>query len=490
MKTQKIWREKEEVKLKELYEAGLTLPKIAEQLGRTKNSVSHRIHLLKEQMELTLRRRKTELKDIYYNTSNKEINKFKERQAKYKELSKDNYNLIGEYDKENELAGLTPTSRAGLIHDLALFGVYIKNKRLIELKVCDIEDYITHLKKRLSESSIRTHKSRIKGLYRYLVDKHGESKNILLVFNYLDKKRRGRKIDNGAVEAKPRLTKREIVKLVSAIKGNDKQAIRDRAIVASLYDCGSRCSEFIAIRNKDAQIDGKFPHYYLPMSKTKPRDSHILNFSLPYVMEWKKQHEFIDNQESAFFYSLSSSNYGEAVTDRTIALVLKKAQRIAGIKKTISPHIFRDSKAVHCAESGMTSAEANLLFGWGRGSSMFNYYSTISQNALRLREMERAGKLTEEQVQELKDERNAFVSRKCARCGKTSRPDEFVCSNCGLSLNKAEAEKVLTKENKEFGEMRQEMGEMKELFGKFLELEKSRLPPLLKKKWEEVEQNG
>ena len=466
--THKMWRQKEEIKLKELYEQGLKLREIGLQLGRDKISIAHKISQLKKCKELQRRKYKISLNEVYYNSSNNEISKFKQGKGRYAELNKANYELISWYDQENETAGLTPTTRWGLIRDISTFGIWIKEKKLKELSVDEIKEYERFLGLRLGKTSIKVHKSRIKGLYVEMLKDKSCKENIQLVFNYLDTKSRGRKKENDVTEAKARLTKTQIVKLVGAIKGADKGSIRDRAIIASLYDSGCRCSEFLSIRVKDAQVDGKFPHYYVPMSKTKPRDCHILSFSLPYVMEWKKQHEFLDNPDAPFFYSFSTKNYGESLTVRIPQLILKKAANIAGIKEVVSPHILRDSKAVHCAEAGMTAAEANLLFGWDRGSSMFNYYSTISTNALRLREKERGGQLTIEQIEELKEERNAFVSTNCNRCHTTILPDQFVCSKCGLAKNKKVAEIELQKEKKAEATISDLKKSMEEMPSKFL----------------------
>jgi len=78
---------------------------------------------------------------------------------------------------------------------------------------------------------------------------------------------------------------------------------------------------------------------------------------------------------------------------------------------------------------------------------MYIYYTKLSEGEIRTRELERAGQLTPEQIEERKLERNAFKLKRCMRCSyEDITPDMAVCPRCSLALNEKIAEAELKKE--------------------------------------------
>lgn len=464
MRKLKKWHEKEEAKLIQLYKDGLKLPEIAKQLGRTKDSVAHRIALLKESNELSMRVKKHDMQTAYYKTSLNTIQKFIHQKTYFSELSAKNHELLKAYDDENFSQKLTFASRAGILTDV-VYVLRTINKSVLRIKKEDLVDFFVNYLEKGNKTN--TKKSRLKFFYAFLLDKFPKNKNIYRCHVYLSHKERGKKNnkEKEKVDTQSRLTKKEVVSLVSAIKGRDAIAIRDKALLAALYDTGARRSEMVSVRVKDVQIDGDYPKIYLPESKTIPRDSPMLNFALPYLMDYMKQHEYLNNPEAPFFYSLSTSNFGEPIGEGMIQLVVKRAARIAGIKKTVSPHILRDSKIVHVAQDNageITPAEANDLFGWGRSSGMFNYYSKVTKDELERREKERQGKLTDEEKKLREEEKKAFYEITCKRCGTDIRADEFICSKCGLPRNATSAKEYLERD-KEYAMMKKDLEQLKKM---------------------------
>ena len=246
-------------------------------------------------------------------------------------------------------------------------------------------------------------------------------------------------------------------------------------MIAVTYDSGARISEVLAVTQKDTKADEKVPRLWLPISKTKTRYCNMLKFSLPYLMDWIKIHEYWDNEDAPLFYSLSTSNYGEPILRARAGQILSRAMKISKIDKKISLHSLRHSKAFHMAEERMLISEANKLFGWAKTSGMFHYYSAIADKELELKELERAGKLTPEQIEERKLERNAFHLKSCLRCHESVTPDQFACPKCGISLRKETAQKEIASENK-INDMAKQMEDLKkglEVMQKLYEKNKS-----------------
>lgn len=450
----KLWSEKEEAKLVELYNAGLTNKEIMAQLNRNKDSVNHRIRLLKERKEIVGKRRTKSSEENYYHNAMRIIENFKKE--KPKEVTKENYDLILGIDQSNEADGLRFNSRSHYIRYLREFSTFIGKTSLLKVSLSEqLQPYLIKRQKELKETAFQSIKSTIKITYKMFLEKYPNNTNLNKIYNFLNKRKRskGRRVE---AEEKDHLSRKEMVQLVSGIKGKSMDAIRNRALISCLYDSGARINELLATSVKDCKVDERVPKFWLPMSKTEPRNSNMLKFSLPYLLEWIKVHEYWNNKDAPVFYSMSTSNYGDPLTAGAVGQILRRILKISGIKKKITLHGLRHSKAYHCAEEGMSVSEANKLFGWGRTSGMFHYYSTVKDKELEIKELERANKLTPEQIEARQQERNAFVMKKCPRCKEDILPNQFVCGKCGLSANK----EIASDELKEFKDMQQRMKEM------------------------------
>lgn len=457
-KGHKRWTEREEAKLIELFNQGLTNKEICEQLNRDKNSITHRIQLLKERKEINGTRRSRTSEEVYNSNADRIINNFKAKKLKTKhkiaestaKISEANHKAILWLDQLNESQSLAKNSRANYIIHLRQFGLYLGKKQFKDVDLeKDIIPYISKLKANLQETGWKPHWSNLKFFYNQLAIKHPEAK-LSRVTAYFNTKSRGRKKNGNEDKIPEHLSKIELVKIISGIKGKDSRAIRDRALISVLYDTGARLSELIAVTKDNCFLDGNTPYIHLPISKTRPRNSPLLNFCLPYLNEWIKVHEFWNQDNSPLFYSMSTANYGEPIAQAMAGLIVRRARRISGIKRKITPHTLRHSKVYHLAtaEKPLIPAEANKLFGWGKTSNFYNYYSQARESEIKARELEAAGKLTPEQLEARKQERNAFVSTSCNRCHTKILPDQFVCPKCGLAKNK-KVQEIQVKERKE-----------------------------------------
>jgi len=468
-RTIKKWNEKQDSKVIQLYQEGCTLREICEELNRSKDSIAKRIGLFKRTKEISIEKRNKAKDTGYYagvlknieNFYNGKLRTLHKQSKNSTSISPENRKVIEEVDQENKLAELTPNTRWNHIRYAAAFITKI-NKNFKEVTLQDLKDFLEPLVQNKQKTTANLYKNSLKFLYNHL-QKENPSKNIMRITAFLNESKRGRKKEGYKEQEKEHLTRQEVVMMVRGIKGKDINAIRNRALLAVLYDSGARRSELLSVKQQDCFLDGKIPHIYLPESKTRPRDSCMLKFSLPYMMEWVKAHEFWQKPEAPLFYSMSSSNYGEPLKNNMVGLILKKAMRIAGIKKKISPHSLRHTKAFHLAQDGVKQQEANVLFGWGRTSQMFLHYSQVNKAELEEAQLERQGKLSEEEQAERKLERNAFVMKRCARCGKHSTPDQLLCSHCGLASSKEVAKAEIKREEKkdsEIAELRAELSKV------------------------------
>lgn len=168
------------------------------------------------------------------------------------------------------------------------------------------------------------------------------------------------KIDRKEIEY---LTIEEIDKLLS-MPDNTVKGIRDRALLEVLYATGIRVTEIIEIKLKDVNIRMGFVTCngehgrarIVPMGglAKKALENYILN-SRDFLMKDKN----CNDPELPLFV-----NYmGESITRQGLWKILKEYGRLAGLEDRITPHILRNSFAVHMIQNGADLKSLQELLG-------------------------------------------------------------------------------------------------------------------------------
>lgn len=153
------------------------------------------------------------------------------------------------------------------------------------------------------------------------------------------------------------LTTDEIDRILAAIDTSTTKGRRDCAMLETLYSCGLRVSELIALRVGDLffgegyiRVVGKGDKQRLvPISAVaRERISRYLDERTP-----------ARSGEEVLFLN----NRGGGLTRVMIFTILKEAARLAGIEKRLSPHTLRHSFATHLLEGGAGIRQVQELLG-------------------------------------------------------------------------------------------------------------------------------
>lgn len=141
----------------------------------------------------------------------------------------------------------------------------------------------------------------------------------------------------------------EIDDILSQIDLSTPEGTRNYAIIEALYSCGLRVSELTGLRFSDLFFDEGFirvigkgdKQRLVPISETAIRriGDYILHRN---ELKVKKGNEDI----------LFLSARGSAISRITVFHYVKLYAEAAGIKKEVSPHVFRHSFATHLLERG------------------------------------------------------------------------------------------------------------------------------------------
>jgi site-specific recombinase XerD len=229
-------------------------------------------------------------------------------------------------------------------------------------------------------------------------------------------------------------TKEEIFAMLKAC-----QTSRDRAIISVLYDGALRCGELGTLRwnqvvftDVDATITVKF--------KTEKTRLIPLFMAREYLAQWRNDYPGEATGENFVFLTSGGGRNRTGRNQLQYAGVAKQIRNIAeraGIKKHITPHLFRHSKITHLIQDGCQESMIKLL-GWGHTSTemMDKCYSHVGDSDVR-KEMARLAGVPIEGKKRSK----VLEPRQCPHCGAFCSPTQQWCV-CGQAMSEEAREKV------------------------------------------------
>jgi len=234
------------------------------------------------------------------------------------------------------------------------------------------------------------------------------------------------------------LTEDEVKRMVKAAR-----SLRDKAIIALLYDSGIRVGELITLRKKDVDIESTTAHITVK-GKTGPRKIPIF-FSAPYLGMYLNM---VDNMrpEEVIWKAIGSwSNIDVRVDEGAIRKLLRVAAKKAGVEKRIYPHLFRHSRASFYANK-LTEQQLKAYFGWTGDSKMASVYVHLSGRDID-DAVSRANGIEVQNAQA----KPQLAAVECPRCRFQNTIEATYCSRCGsaIDISTAMKEKALERRAEE-----------------------------------------
>ncbi len=223
------------------------------------------------------------------------------------------------------------------------------------------------------------------------------------------------------------LTQEDVRAMIEAASGP-----RYRAMVAVLYESGTRITELAMLKLKHVQFDSYGAQLHVT-GKTGSRRVRIIS-SVPYLTAWINAHPQ-KNDPNAYLWVTST---GKLPKYNTITSALNSVAARAGVRKRVNPHSFRHSRATHLANH-LTEAQMKEYFGWVQGSDMAAVYVHLSGRdvddaLLRMHGVKK--EQTEKPDGQLK-------LKPCPRCRTDNPCTNRFCSLCGLPLDEKTRNNVM-----------------------------------------------
>ncbi|MEM8680381.1 MAG: site-specific tyrosine recombinase XerD [Planctomycetota bacterium] len=237
--------------------------------------------------------------------------------------------------------------------DLARFQVWLGTRRVKELKIADLSNYVGWLHDReLAPPSIARHIVSLKVFFRYLQLEQVLQKNVV---ELLGTQKLWQRVPSV-------LSPTAVTKFLDAPGPADTYVYRDRAILELFYATGCRASEISSLRTADVKLDERFCKCHgkgdkqrvVPLTPTavtaietyleRERGSLAAHAARP--PEW-----------------LILSRRGRRLRREALWELVKKYAARAGLPRKISPHTLRHSFATHLLAGGADLRQVQEMLG-------------------------------------------------------------------------------------------------------------------------------
>ena len=269
--------------------------------------------------------------------------------------------------------GLSEKTREAYVRDIKTFIAWIedKGKTYLEISLDLLHEYTMVLfDLGISARSIARIHSSLRSFCRFLlIDQYIEKDPTAL----LDSPNIGKHLPTV-------LSVEEIDKLEAAIDLSLPQGQRDLACIEMMYSCGLRVSELCNLKISDLFLQDGFIRVLGKGSKQ--RLVPISSRAIKMLELWFIDRKCLEPKPGEEDFVFISHQRRQHLSRITVFHNLKEYAKIAGIKKTISPHTLRHSFATHLLEGGANLRAIQAMLGHEKISTT-EIYTNIDRHFLR-----------------------------------------------------------------------------------------------------------
>ena len=153
----------------------------------------------------------------------------------------------------------------------------------------------------------------------------------------------------------------EVEKLLNAPEGNSFQAVRDRAILETLYSTGLRVSELTALNISD--IDFTTEVIKARGKGDRERIVPLGSFALQALKRYAEVRAQVPNISETDPGAMFLNRFGDRLSSRSIRKIIDKYIKVTGLSEKTSPHTLRHSFATHLLNRGANLRTVQELLG-------------------------------------------------------------------------------------------------------------------------------
>lgn len=221
----------------------------------------------------------------------------------------------------------------------------------IQISEQTLQQFIYSISKEVNPRSQARILSGLKSFFNYLIFEDYRDDNPL---ELIETPKIGRKLPDT-------LSVKDIDTLIAAIDFSSNEGERNRAMLETLYGCGLRVSELVALKISDLFFDEGF--IKITGKGNKQRFVPIGNLTQKYIELYKNCVRVHKPIQKGFEDTLFLNRRGKQLTRAMIFTIIKELAIKINLVKTISPHTFRHSFATHLLENGADLRSIQMMLG-------------------------------------------------------------------------------------------------------------------------------
>ena len=214
-----------------------------------------------------------------------------------------------------------------------------------------IQQFIYEVSKQLNPRSQARIISGLKSFFSYLIFEDYRTNNPM---ELIESPKIGRKLPDT-------LSVQEIDALISAIDLSSNEGERNRAMLETLYGCGLRVSELVALKISDLFFEEGF--IKITGKGNKQRFVPIGELTKKYILLYQKTIRSKIDSKKGFEDTLFLNRRGRQLSRAMIFTIIKDLAFKINLNKNISPHTLRHSFATHLLENGADLRSIQLMLG-------------------------------------------------------------------------------------------------------------------------------
>lgn len=175
------------------------------------------------------------------------------------------------------------------------------------------------------------------------------------------------------------LSPRDVDALLASPRGEAPLAMRDRAMLETLYATGLRVSELVTLKLTDLQLDVGYLTAFGKRGKQRivPLGEAAMRALRLYLESARPRHIGRGDSPCVFL-----NRSGEGLTRQGFWKIIKRRAREAGIYRNITPHTLRHSFATHLLENGADLRSVQAMLGHADISTT-QIYTHVTRERLR-----------------------------------------------------------------------------------------------------------
>jgi len=248
--------------------------------------------------------------------------------------------------------GLSKNTLASYRLDLSVFAVWLsqQKKALLMVDQADIQQYLAVRFPQCKPRSISRLIASMRRFYRFLLRENRISIDPTIQIQ-------SPKLPRSLPKS---LSEDEVLSLLKAPNDAESVGLRDRAMLELLYACGLRVSELVGIKATEISLSDGVVRVTGKGNKTRlvPMGEEAVDWISRYLRDARPailEHRLCD--------ALFVTSRGAGMTRQAFWYLIKRYALLAGINKTMSPHILRHAFATHLLNHGADLRVVQMLLG-------------------------------------------------------------------------------------------------------------------------------